>query len=61
VASRIRDWLADGIRSRQARTVENYPRLASQAVAKLGAVKLKDLTARQVRKAPGRTWAMRSE
>jgi hypothetical protein len=32
-------------------TVENYRRLADHAIGKLGAVKLKDLTARQVQKA----------
>jgi hypothetical protein len=46
VASCIRDWLDDGPATRQARTVENYRRLADHAIGKLGAVKLKDLTAR---------------
>jgi hypothetical protein len=31
--------------------VENYQRLADHAIGKLGAVKVKDLTARQVQKA----------
>jgi hypothetical protein len=35
----------------QASTVENYRRLSDHAIGKLGAVKLKDLTARQVQKA----------
>jgi hypothetical protein len=51
VASCIRDWLDDGLTTRQASTVENYRRLADHAISKLGAVKLKDLTARQVQKA----------
>ena len=51
VASCIRDWLDDGPTTRQASTVENYRRLADHAIGKLGAVKVKDLTARQVQKA----------
>ena len=51
VASCIRDWLDDGLTTRQASTVENYWRLADHTIGKLGAVKLKDLTARQVQKA----------
>ena len=51
VASCIRDWLDDGLTTRQASTVENYRRLADHAIGKLGAVKLNDLTARQVQKA----------
>ena len=51
VASCIRDWLDDGPTTRQASTVENYRRLADHAIGKLGAVKLKDLTSRQVQKA----------
>jgi hypothetical protein len=46
VASRIRDWLDDGLTTRQGGTVENYRRLADHAIGKPGAVKLKDLTAR---------------
>ena len=46
-----RNWLDDGLTTRQAATVENYQRLADHAIGKLGAVKLKDLTARQARKA----------
>jgi hypothetical protein len=46
-----RDWLDDGLTTRQASTVENYRRLADHAIGKLGAVKLKNLTARQVQKA----------
>ncbi len=41
----------DGLTTRQASTVENYRRLADHAIGKLGAVKLKDLTAWQVQKA----------
>jgi hypothetical protein len=51
VVSCIRDWLGDGPTARQASTVENYRRLAGHAIGKLGAVKLKDLTTRQVQKA----------
>jgi hypothetical protein len=52
VASCIRDWLDDdGLTTRQASTVENYRRLADHAIGKLGAVKLKNLTARQVQRA----------
>ena len=51
VASCIRDWLDDGPTTRHASTVENYRRLADHAIGKPGAVKLKDLTARQVQKA----------
>jgi hypothetical protein len=51
VVSCIRDWLDDGPTARQARTVENYRLLADHAIGKLGAVKLKDLTARPAQKA----------
>jgi hypothetical protein len=51
VASWIRDWLDDGPTTRQACTVESYRRLAGHAIGEPGAVKLKDLPARQVRKA----------
>ena len=51
VASWIRDWLDDGPTTRQASTVESYRRLAGHVVGEPGAVKLKDLTARQVQKA----------
>jgi hypothetical protein len=46
-----RNWLDDGLTTRQAAAVENYQRLADHAIGKLGAVKVKDLTARQVQKA----------
>jgi hypothetical protein len=51
VASCVRDWLNDGLTTRQVSTVENYRRLADHAIGKLGAVKLKDLTARQLQRA----------
>jgi hypothetical protein len=51
VASCIRDWLDEGPTTRQASTVGNYRRLADHAIGKLGAVKLRDLTAWQVQKA----------
>jgi hypothetical protein len=60
VASCIRDWLDDGLTTRQASTVENYRCLADHAIGKLGAVKLKDLTARQVQKALTELSASRS-
>jgi hypothetical protein len=47
----VRDWLDDGLTTRQASTVENYRRRADHAIGKLSAVKLKDLTAWQVQKA----------
>jgi|HubBroStandDraft_3_1064219.scaffolds.fasta_scaffold136009_2 hypothetical protein len=53
VVSWIRDWLDDGPTTRQASTVESYRRLAGHAIGEPGAVKLKDLTARQVHKALG--------
>jgi hypothetical protein len=46
-----RNWLDDGLTTRQAATVENYQRLADHAIGELGAVKVKDLTARQAQKA----------
>jgi hypothetical protein len=49
-----RDWLDDGLTTRQASAVENYRRLADRAIGKLGAVKLKNPTARQVQKALAR-------
>jgi hypothetical protein len=51
VASCFRDWLDDGPATRPASAVESYRRLAGHGIGKLGAVKLKDLTARQVHKA----------
>jgi hypothetical protein len=46
-----RDWLDDGPTTRQASTAGNYRGLADHAIGKLGAVKLKELTARQLQKA----------
>ncbi len=51
VKSCIQDWLASGLTARQADTIENYTRMADHAIAKLGAVRLKNLTARQVQSA----------
>lgn len=51
VKSCIEDWLATGLTSRQADTIENYTRMAGHAIARLGAVRLKNLTARQVQSA----------
>jgi integrase len=51
VKSCIQDWLAGGLTSRQADTIDNYAHMADHAIAKLGAVRLKNLTARQVQSA----------
>ena len=51
MASCIRDWPDDGPTTRQSSTVENYRRLADHAIGKLGALKVKDLTAWPVLKA----------
>jgi integrase len=47
----IEDWLSDGLAGRSATTVANYRYAADHAVSKLGAVKLRDLTARHVQSA----------
>ena len=47
----IEDWLSQGLTNRSPSTVANYRWLAEHAVAKLGAVRLKDLTARHVQRA----------
>lgn len=47
----IEDWLSPGLADRSPSTVANYRHLASHAVAKIGAVKLQDLTARHVQTA----------
>ena len=47
----IEDWLSQGLTNRSPSTVANYRWLADHAVAKLGAVRLKDLTARHVQRA----------
>ena len=44
----IEDWLSQGLSGRSANTVANYRHAANHAVSKLGAVKLRDLTARHV-------------
>jgi hypothetical protein len=51
VVSCIRDWPGDGPTARQASTAGNYRRLAGHAIGKPGAVKRRDLTARQVQEA----------
>jgi integrase len=48
VAACIQDWLARGLDGKQPSTIKNYTQLASHLTAKLGAVRLKNLTARQV-------------
>jgi hypothetical protein len=48
VAQCVDDWLARGLASRQTSTVDNYRRIADHVVSTLGAVRLKNLTARQV-------------
>lgn len=47
----IEDWLSQGLAGRSPSTVTNYRHLASHATAKIGAVKLQDLTARHVQTA----------
>jgi integrase len=49
VAACIQDWLAHGLDGKQPSTIDNYTHLASHLTTKLGAVWLKDLTARQVK------------
>jgi len=52
VASCIRDWLGDGLTRRRANNIGNYRRRAGHGIGKPGAVKVKDVTTRQVHKAP---------
>ncbi len=47
----IEDWLSQGLAGRSDDTVANYRYAAEHARAKLGAVKLRDLTARHVQQA----------
>jgi integrase len=47
----IEDWLSQGLAGRSADTVANYRYAADHAIAELGAVKLRDLTARHVQSA----------
>jgi integrase len=47
----IEDWLSQGLADRGADTVANYRYAAEHAVARLGAVKLRELTARHVQAA----------
>ena len=47
----IEDWISQGLTSRSPSTVENYRHLAGHAVSKLGAIKLRDLTAKHVQMA----------
>ncbi len=47
----IEDWLSQGLTRLSPSTVANYRYLADHAVSKLGAIKLRDLTARHVRTA----------
>ncbi|HUB39996.1 MAG TPA: tyrosine-type recombinase/integrase [Streptosporangiaceae bacterium] len=51
VKSCVQDWLANELTSRQTDTIENYTHMADHVIAKLGAVRLKNLTAIQVRSA----------
>jgi hypothetical protein len=51
VARCIEDWLSEGLSGRSAKTVANYRYEAEHVISKLGAVKLRDLTARQVQTA----------
>jgi integrase len=47
----IEDWLSQGLTNRSPSTVANYRWLADHAVSKLGAIRLKDLTAKHVQAA----------
>jgi integrase len=47
----IEDWLSQGLVGRSPDTVANYRYAAEHAVSKLGAIKLRDLTARHVQTA----------
>jgi hypothetical protein len=47
----IEDWLSQGLTRLSPSTVANYRYLAKHAISKLGAVKLRDLTARHVQTA----------
>ena len=51
MAACIEDWLSQGLADRSPTTVANYRYAAGHAVSKLGAVKLRDLTARHVQTA----------
>jgi integrase len=51
MAACIEDWLSQGLAGRSAETIANYRYAATHAVSKLGAVKLRDLTARHVQTA----------
>ena len=51
MAACIEDWLSQGLADRSPVTVANYRYAAGHAVSKLGAVKLRDLTARHVQTA----------
>jgi hypothetical protein len=44
----IEDWLSPGLAGRSASTIANYRFAAEHVVAKIGAVRLRDLTARPV-------------
>jgi hypothetical protein len=44
----VQDWLCQGLTDLSPSTVANYRHLARHAISKLGAVKLRDLTARHV-------------
>jgi integrase len=47
----IEDWLCQGLNDLSPSTVANYRHLAGRAISKLGAVRLRDLTARHVQMA----------
>jgi integrase len=47
----IEDWLSQGLTGRSPSTLANYRHLADHAISKLGAVKLRELTARHVQMA----------
>jgi integrase len=47
----IQDWLTHGLTDKQPSTADNYTLLAGHLISAIGAVKLKDLTAREVQEA----------
>ncbi len=47
----IEDWLSQGLTNRSPSTLANYRHLADHAVSKLGAIKLRELTAKHVQMA----------
>jgi hypothetical protein len=51
----VEDWLANGLDGRAVKAVSTYRQVLESLTALIGSAKLRDLTARQVRSALGRT------